>query len=81
MKRFLALFLSVLMLVPCFNFTTFAEVEKNLHFELSTDGEKVKYVEAGDEIVVDFYATNIDDGSDFTISDLQNEIEYDTSFF
>jgi len=80
MKRILALFLSVLILISCFSCYTFADEPNSLNFSLSVDGETEIFVEAGDEIVVDVYVSNLSDGS-FNITNMQTEVEYDDSFF
>jgi len=80
MKRILALILSLAMLLPCFSYYTFAQTS-TLHFDLSIDGKHEYYAHAGDKITVDFIVSNALSDEKFTITNLQNEIEFDQDFF
>ena len=80
MKRILTLFIACVLLLSCFSFHTFADNAKNLLFEVSVDGENEIIVEAGDKITVDFTIENISDDAGYTITNLQNEIEFDDEF-
>ncbi len=81
MKRILTLFIACVLLLSCFSFHTFADNAKNLLFEVSVDGENEIIVEAGNKITVDFTIENISDDAGYTITNLQNEIEFDDEFF
>lgn len=81
MKRIIALLLSLVMLLPCFTFYSFAQEKKQLNFDLNIDGEHVAYAEAGSEITVDFNIENLTDAKSFTVTNLQNDIAYDHEFF
>ncbi len=81
MKRILTLFVSFMLLVSCFSLTAFADSPKTLLFEVSVDGEDSITVNAGDRITVDFTVENITDNSGYSITNLQNYIEFDDDFF
>ena len=81
MKRVISLILAAVMLITSIPITAVAAEENKLKFDINVDGEHVVYVEAGEEITVSFNITNMSEDSDFTITNLQNEIEYDQDFF
>lgn len=81
MKRVFALILSLIMALSCFSLPAFADNAKTLQFQLSVDGKNELTVNAGDEITVDFTLENITDNSGYSITNLQNEIEFDDEFF
>ncbi len=81
MKRILSIFIACVLLFACFSVNTFAESAKNLKFEITADGKDEVVVEAGNEFTVDLYLNNITDDASYTITNLQNEIEFDENFF
>ena len=81
MKRIFALLISLILLLPCFSLLSFAAEEKNLLFNVSIDGKNEIVVSPGDKITVDFTVENTTDTDGFSITNLQNEIEFDDDFF
>lgn len=83
MKRIIALFLSLLMLVSIlpsafaagFNDTT-------ISFSLTSEGKNTIYVPAGTEITVNFSLVNkTSEGASFTVESIYNDIKIDNNFF
>ena len=81
MKRILTLVLSFTMILTCFSFSASANNEKQLFFELSSNGESTIVVDAGEEFIVDFYVQNTIDDNVFGITALENQIEYKHELF
>ena len=62
--------------------STFA-ASKNLQYEVTADGVNNKnelVVEAGSEFTVYLYLNNLSDNGTYTVTNLQNEIQYDKNF-
>ncbi|MBR4030289.1 MAG: InlB B-repeat-containing protein [Clostridia bacterium] len=83
MKRIIALFLSLLMLVSLvpsafaagFNDTT-------ISFSLTSEGKNTIYVPTGTEITVNFSLVNkTSEGASFTVESIYNDIKIDNNFF
>lgn len=81
MKRILTLLIACLLVFSCFSVQVLADDAKNLQYELSVDGKNELVVQAGDEITVDLYLENMTDDNDYSVTNIQNEIEFDDSFF
>ena len=79
MKKILALFIAVILLLSCLP-TAYAAEEK-FFFELSVDGSDTKQVQPGDVITVVFHLIRGDSDESYDMYAMQNEIRYDSSFF
>ena len=80
MKKIVALFLSVLLLLSCIP-TAYATGEKEFFFELSVDGSDTKQVQPGDVITVVFHLNRTDEDAPYDMYAMQDEIRYDSNFF
>lgn len=81
MKKTIALFLTVLLLLPICSITAGAEdVSPSFSFVLSVDGKEIKEVQPGDIITVVLKLCRTDTAEPYTMYAMQDEIRYDSSF-
>ena len=81
MKKGLACFLAVLLLISMIPCAYAVDDSRAFFFELSVDGKDSKEVQSGDVITVTFTLNRTDSGEDYDMYAMQNEIRYDSNFF
>ena len=83
MKRIIALFLSLLMIVSLVPSAVAAGYsDTTIIFSLASNNEHIVYVQTGDEITIDFSVINkTNPGATFTVETIYNDIKIDNNFF
>ncbi len=81
LKKFLALMLTLILVIPVFCVPVAAEGEPAFHYELSVDGKSIVEVENGDLITVSLYLYRTDADTKYAMHAMQDEIRYDCTFF
>ncbi len=82
MKRILQIILLAAILAFAFSIQAFGEGEPNSYsFELAVDGKDLKEAKSGDIITVTVSLQRTDSDAAYTMYSMQNEIEYDSTFF
>lgn len=80
MKKVLALFMALVIVLSCVPAAYAAETEE-FFFALSVDGSDTKKVQTGDVITVVFHLIRTDADEPYDMYAMQNEIRYDSNFF
>ena len=81
LKRLSALLLALLLALWCSVGALATDESMQFHFDLTIDGEHTKNVLRGDVITVVFALERTDSAQNYTVYGVQNEIEYDPTFF
>lgn len=81
MRKFLSVFLTLVLFVGLVPLTVSAADEPSFRFELSVDGSDTKEVQTGDIITVVLHLKRTDASDSYTMYAMQDEIRYDSNFF
>jgi uncharacterized repeat protein (TIGR02543 family) len=81
MKKFVTIFLLIVMVMGLVPLSTSADEVNSFEFELSVDGSDSKTVSVGDVITVVLHLKRTDANEKYTMYAMQDEIRYDSDFF
>lgn len=81
MKKFVTIFLLIVMVMGLVPLSASADEVNSFEFELSVDGSDTKTVSVGDVITVVLHLKRTDANEKYTMYAMQDEIRYDSDFF